>query len=161
MTLARQVMLFFALLLLMWLIWSGYFKPLLVFFGIVSCTLVVVLTLRMETATPQDRFWLRLLPRLPQFWLWLTAEVVKSNVHLAAIILDPRLPISPRLVTIDAEPVSQLGQATLGNCITLTPGTVTLDDHDGKLQVHCITASTAAGLQAGDMNRRVAALTGA
>lgn len=159
MMLARQVVLFFALLLVMWLIWSGYFKPLLVFFGIVSCTLVVVLTLRMKAALPQERFWLSLLPRLPQFWLWLTAEVVKSNIRLAAVILHPRLPISPRLVTIDAEPASELGQAILGNCITLTPGTVTLDDHDGKLQVHCITADSAAGLESGDMNHRVAVLT--
>ena len=159
MTLARQVVLFFALLLLTWLIWSGYFKPLLVFFGVVSCALVVVLTLRMKSALPQERFWLRLLPRLPKFWLWLTAEVVKSNIRLAAVILHPRLPINPRLVTIDAEPASELGQAILGNCITLTPGTVTLDDHDGKLQVHCITADSAAGLESGDMNHRVAALT--
>jgi len=159
MTLPRQVTLLFTLLLATWLVWSGYLKPLLIFFGVVSCTLVVILTLRMDTGLPQERFWLRLLPRLPGFWVWLTAEVVKSNVHLAAVILDPRLPIRPRVVTIDAEPTSDLGQAILGNCITLTPGTVTLDDHDGRLQVHCITGATAAGLETGAMNRRVAALT--
>ncbi len=161
MTRARQVILLFVLLLATWLIWSGYLKPLLIAFGVASCALVVVLAARMDALLPPRQFnWLRLLPRLPGFWVWLAAEVVKSNLQLAAVILDRRLPISPRLVTIDAEPASELGQAILGNCITLTPGTVTLDDHAGKLQVHCITTDTAAALEEGSMNRRVAALTG-
>jgi multicomponent Na+:H+ antiporter subunit E len=108
---------------------------------------------------PQERFWLHLLPRLPAFWLWLLWEVVKSNVKLARIMLSLRPEVSPTLVTITAEPKDALGQAILGNCITLTPGTVTVDDHEGTLQVHCITRQNADDLEGGAMNRRIAALT--
>lgn len=155
----HQITLYGLFLFAVWLAWSGYFKPLLVMLGVVSCALVLLLVVRMHVGFPQERFWLRLLPRLPRFWLWLFWEVVKSNIRLARVILSPNPPVDPQLVTIDAEPDNALGQAILGNCITLTPGTLTVDDHHGTLQVHCITRGDAEDLRAGAMNRRVAALT--
>jgi multicomponent Na+:H+ antiporter subunit E len=159
MTLPRQITLYALFLFAVWLGWSGYLKVHLLLLGVVSCAAVLLLVQRMHVGYPQERFWLRLLPRLPGFWLWLFWEVVKSNVKLARIMLSPRPAVSPTLVTITAESEDGLGQAILGNCITLTPGTVTLDDHDGKLQVHCITRQNADELKAGVMNRRIAALT--
>lgn len=159
MKLPYQMTLYGLFLFAVWLVWSGYFKPLLLILGVVSCALVLLLIVRMHVGFPKERFWLRLLPRLPRFWVWLFWEVVKSNLRLARVILSPQPPVDPQVVTIDAEPDNELGQAILGNCITLTPGTLTLDDHDGTLKVHCITQDDAADLQAGSMNRRVAALT--
>jgi multicomponent Na+:H+ antiporter subunit E len=147
-----------AFLMLVWLGWSGYLKAHLVTLGVISCATVVLLMARMGVFR-ESSHWLRLLPRLPAFWAWLGWEVVKSNLELARIILSPRLRMSPTVVTIRALPEDRLGQATLGNCITLTPGTVTLDDHEGELLVHCITQDNATGLLEGDMNRRLAALT--
>jgi len=147
-----------AFLMAVWLGWSGLLKPLLLFLGLVSCSLVIWLTARMGTFDGES-YWLRVIPRVPAFWLWLIKEVVKSNVRVAKIILSPRPAISPTVVTIRALPPDPLGQATLGNCITLTPGTVTLDDHEGELLVHCITQDDATALLEGEMNRRVAALT--
>ncbi|MFU8814580.1 MAG: Na+/H+ antiporter subunit E [Pseudomonadales bacterium] len=141
-----------------WLGWSGYLKPLLLSLGLVSSALVIWLSARMG-AFQEESYWLRVLPRVPKFWLWLIWQVVKSNLRVAKIILTPRLAISPTVVTVKALPPDPLGQATLGNCITLTPGTVTLDDHEGELLVHCITQQDASALTEGEMNRRVAALT--
>jgi multicomponent Na+:H+ antiporter subunit E len=145
-------------LMAVWLGWSGFFKPLLIGLGLVSCSVVLLLTWRMG-AFREESYWLRVIPRIPGFWLWLIREVVKSNIQVAAIILSPRPRISPTLVTIKALPPDPLGQATLGNCITLTPGTVTLDDHEGELLVHCLTRANADELIEGEMNRRVAAFT--
>jgi multicomponent Na+:H+ antiporter subunit E len=155
---AFRIFLSLMFLLIVWLGWSGFLKPLLVSLGIVSCVIVVLLSARMG-AFQEEAFWLRILPRLPGFWLWLLKEVVKSNLQVARIVLSPRPVVSPTLVRITAQSADRLGQATLGNCITLTPGTLTLDDHDGQLTVHCLTAAGARDLQAGEMNRRVAALT--
>lgn len=155
---ALRVALSLLFLLAVWLGWSGFFKPLLITLGVVSCILVALLGMRMG-AFQEEGYWLRLAPRLPMFWLWLFKEVVRSNFEVAKIILSPRPKVSPALATITALPPDRLGQATLGNCITLTPGTVTLDDHDGKLTVHCITRRNAEELEAGEMNRRVARLT--
>jgi multicomponent Na+:H+ antiporter subunit E len=155
---ALRVLLSLVFLFVVWLGWSGYLKPLLLSLGLVSCVLVTWLSARMG-AFQEDAFWLRLMLRLPGFWLWLIREVVRSNLQVARIILSPHPQISPALTTISALATDRIGQATLGNCITLTPGTVTLDDHDGQLTVHCITESNARELEAGEMNRRVAALT--
>jgi multicomponent Na+:H+ antiporter subunit E len=145
-------------LMAVWLGWSGFFEPLLLTLGLVSCSIVILLSARMG-AFQEESYWFRVIPRIPGFWLWLIREVVKSNIQVAGIILSPRLAISPTLVTIRALPPDPLGQATLGNCITLTPGTVTLDDHEGELLVHCLTQGNASELIEGEMNRRVARFT--
>lgn len=148
----------FVLLFAVWLGWSGYLEPLLLVFGLIASGLVVVLANRMG-AFDEETYWIRLALRLPGFWAWLIREVIRSNVQMVKLILSPRPAISPTVVTLEARSLDALGQATLGNCITLTPGTITLDDHQGELLVHCITQDDATGLMQGEMKRRVAALT--
>ena len=52
--------------------------------------------------------------------------------------------------------------ATYANSITLTPGTITVevDRHDHGSLVHALTADGVAGLEDGDMDRRVTAFEG-
>jgi multicomponent Na+:H+ antiporter subunit E len=153
-----RMLLGMAFLMAVWLGWSGFLKPHLLILGLVSCAIVIVIAARMGSFR-EESYWFRVIPRIPGFWFWLIRQVVKSNLQVAAIILSRRPAISPTLVTIKALPTDDLGQATLGNCITLTPGTVTLDDHEGSLLVHALTQRTAAELVEGEMNRRVAAFT--
>jgi len=147
-----------AFLMVVWLLWSGFFMPLLIVLGLISCCLVALLSYRMGNLS-QDSDWMYLLPRFPRFWLWLSKEVVKSNLQVARLILSPRPELSPTLVTIRALSEDAMGQAILGNSITLTPGTLTVDDDSGLLRVHCLTRAGALELREGEMNRRVAALT--
>ena len=149
-------MLAFAIWMLAWLLWSGLYKPLLISLGVLSCALTAFLAYRMDFF--RSHFFLpgRLLRLLP-FWGWLGKELVKSNLQVAKIVLSPSLKISPTVVTIRAATDDPIGQAILGNAITLTPGTVTLDDHEGKLLIHCLMKDTADELVEGEMNRRVAA----
>lgn len=147
------------LLLAIWLLWSGYLKTLLVSLGVLSCCIVMVLSWRMGNLDHESA-WQRHLLRFPRYWLWLGWEIVKSNLEVARIILAPRPAPSPRFVTIDATALDEFGQALLGNSITLTPGTLTLQLRDGRLRVHCLTREGAAALAEGEMTRRVATLTG-
>ena len=140
-----------------WLLWSGLYKPLLLTLGVISCLLVLVLARRMGFFD-RDVFSLHLIGRLLPFWGWLGKELVVSNIKVARIILSPSMPISPTVTRIDALSEGPVGQAILGNSITLTPGTVTMDDHEGTLIVHCLTQEGADDLAQGEMNRRVAAL---
>jgi multicomponent Na+:H+ antiporter subunit E len=77
---------------------------------------------------------------------------------VAKLILKPSLPISPTVVVLQAEAKTDVGQVILGNSITLSPGTVTLDVHEGKILIHCLTIESARELQKGEANRRAAAL---
>ena len=153
-----RTLLTLALWMVAWLLWSGLYKPLLITLGVLSCLLVLVLTRRM-TNFSQDFFNLRLTLRLIPFWGWLSGELVKANLQVARIILSPGLPISPTVVRINAKDKEPGSQALLANSITLTPGTVTIDDHEAKLFVHCLTREGAEELREGEMNRRVAELS--
>lgn len=152
-----RIALTFLLWMAIWLLWSGLYKPLLIILGLLSCSLTLFLAYRMGFFK-RDVFSLHLAHRLVPFWGWLGLELIKSNLLVARIVLDPKLPISPTVVNLTAQTSDPVLQAILGNSITLTPGTVTLDDHEGKLLVHCLTKQGAQDLLAGDMNQRVAAL---
>ena len=141
-----------------WATWSGMTKPILVGLGIASVALVVLLARRLA-ALGDDAFSLHLSLRILPYWGWLVVEMVKSSIEVTRIVLDPRLPISPTVIEVDAQPTGPVGKAILANSITLTPGTLTIDLHDGRLRVHALTRAGAAAVQEGGMGRRVAALT--
>ncbi|MFA7554281.1 MAG: Na+/H+ antiporter subunit E [Spongiibacteraceae bacterium] len=141
-----------------WLLWSGLYKPLLLGLGAFSCLLSLYLAHRMGALDHSVFSWY-VVPRLPRYWAWLLKEIVLSSFEVAKIILKRDLPISPIVIVFDAAPAGPVGQAVLGNSITLTPGSVTLDIYEGKLTVHCITQAGADALLEGEMNRRAAALT--
>ncbi|MEM8660908.1 MAG: Na+/H+ antiporter subunit E, partial [Pseudomonadota bacterium] len=85
-------------------------------------------------------------------------EIVSSSIDVAKIVLSPKLEISPVVVEFEAQTQSEVSQAILGNAITLSPGTVTLDVHEGKLLVHCLTERSARSLVDGESNARAANL---
>jgi multicomponent Na+:H+ antiporter subunit E len=140
-----------------WLLWSGIYKPLLLALGVFSCLLTIYIKHRMEYFQTEV-FALRVGRRLIGYWLWLAKEVVKSSLDVARIVLSPSLPISPRVVVVKASCEHPVDQAILANSITLTPGTLALDVHQGEITVHALTKRGADELMKGEMDRRVAAL---
>ena len=85
-------------------------------------------------------------------------EIIASSIEVAKLILHPSMPISPVVVELQAQTQSDVARVILGNSITLSPGTVTLDMHKGKLLVHCLTGESARALQEGEADRRTAEL---
>jgi multicomponent Na+:H+ antiporter subunit E len=149
----------FLILAAVWILWSGLLTPLLLALGAFSCLLVLYLAGRMGFFQ-RDVYALHLVPRLPGYWAWLLKEVTRSNLSVARIVLDPKLPISPTVVEFDAKTRDPVGLAILGNSITLTPGSLTLDVYQGRLRVHCVTRESAEDVLSGEMDRRVARLVG-
>jgi len=146
-----------AILAAAWLLWSGIYKPLLLGLGTFSCVLSVYVAYRVGFF--RGTTGLHVIPKLPGYWLWLIGEIARSSVEVMRIVLNPKLPISPTVVEFDAAPKGLIGQVTLGNAITLSPGTITLDVFENRLRVHCLTKEGAASLESGEANRRTAALT--
>jgi len=145
------------LLMAVWLLWSGLFKPLLLGLGALSCALTLWLCARMGFFD-DDMFALRYSARLLGFWRWLAVEIVRSSLEVTRVVLRPRLQVDPKTVTVEADDLELVDQAVLGNSITLTPGTLTLDAHDGRLLVHALTAEGAQDIESGEMKARVRAL---
>jgi len=156
----RQVRILFFLTLLAsaWLAWSGLFKPLLLSLGVLSCWLTFLIVRRMGYFNDEifaPRYGLRLFA----YWLWLGREIFRSSIDVTRIVLDPKLPISPGEVTITTSSQNPLDQVILANSITLTPGTLSLDLHNGVIKVHCLTEAGAKQLLDGEMDRRVTKLS--
>ena len=86
------------------------------------------------------------------YLLW---EIGRANVHVAAVILDPRLPIEPSFERIDARERTDLERAVLANSITLTPGTLAVAVRGEELHVHALTDASRAGLRRGTLERAV------
>lgn len=145
------------LLIVAWVLWSGYLKPLLLGLGALSCVLTIWVVRRMGYFDEED-FAFHYDWRLLGFWAWLGREVVLSSIEVARVVLRRKVNVEPKVVDIDGSGLRPVDLALLGNSITLTPGTLTLDVYEGRLLVHALTPEGAAGLQRGEMQRRVAAL---
>lgn len=155
--LISRMLLMAVLLAAVWLLWSGFFTPLLLALGALSCGLVVYLSHRMHLFDT-DVFAIRLSLRLFRFWAWLAGEVIRSSLEVARLVLNPKLPISPTVVEFSTRCTHPVDRAILGNSITLTPGTLTLNIDGSNILVHSLTKQGARDVLAGDMDRRVAAL---
>jgi len=137
---------------------SGSFDPLLLFFGAVSCALVWWISHRMDIFDREEHP-VHVHPiKLIGYYLWLCREVIKSNLDVARRILDPALPIQPRLIKVRTSQRTELGQVLYANSITLTPGTVSIDLQGNEIEVHALASGPADDLLTGEMDRRISAI---
>ena len=143
-----------------WLLWSGHYTldhALVFAMGVVSCAFVVYLCHRLDIVDEEGHP-IHLVWRLVLYVPWLLWAIVKANVDVAKRVLNPKLPIAPRVVRVKATQKSDLCRVIFANSITLTPGTVSLDLDGEDIVVHALTREAAEDVQSGDMNRRVTAL---
>ena len=146
-------------LVAVWLLLSGHYTPLLLSLGAVSCGVVLAISIRMNIVDREGapvELPLRALGYLP----WLLWEIMKANLDVAGRILRPRMPISPRLITVRCTQTHDIGRVIYANSITLTPGTVSVDVRGDEITVHALTAEAADALMEGEMDRRVTRVEG-
>ena len=146
------------ILFVLWLLLSGIYTPMLIGFGVFSCLLVVVVALRMDVVDHEGRPMHLSISRWLLYMFWLVGEIIKSSIDVARCILDPALPISPRVFRVKTGNLSMVAQVAYANSITLTPGTVSIDLEGDEIEVHALTEAGFEGLQTGEMLRRVSNL---
>ena len=92
------------------------------------------------------------------YCVWLPVQILRSAVYVAWVVLHPRLPVKPVMVQVRSRQPNVFAQMILGNSITLTPGTLTVDVVGDGFTVHALTPATAQELLAGTMQEKVARL---
>ena len=146
------------LLLGLWFLLSGLFTGLLIGCAIASCAGVVWIAARMDR---EDRAFPPVQIRWGR-WVsyvgWLLKEIAVANFDVARRIAHPDLPISPVVIRVPTSQRTELGRVIYANSITLTPGTVSIDVDEDSIVVHALSATAAAELEAGEMDRRIAHL---
>jgi multicomponent Na+:H+ antiporter subunit E len=146
----------------LWLLLSGKFAPIYFFWGAVSVALALGLSHRLSNLPLDEKadigYPVIIFPRLIIYLFWLIGQILKSGITIAYVVLHPKMPIQPMLVRFSSMQPNVLTKVILGNSITLTPGTLTLDIIDDQFIVHALTMDTAQDLISGDMEARVAQL---
>jgi len=135
-----------------WLLMSGYYTPLILSLGVISCLLCVYLTIKgkfLDNETLPIYFF----PRLIQYTLWLIKEILKSNIATAKVIIMKSE--EPELFSVKATQKTNEGKVTYANSITLTPGTVTTQIKNDIFEVHALTKDFGDDVRSSEMDKMV------
>ena len=135
-----------------WLLMSGYYTPLILSLGVISCLLCVYLTIKgkfLDNETLPIYFF----PRLIQYTLWLIKEILKSNIPTAKVIIMKSE--EPELFSVKATQKTNEGKVTYANSITLTPGTVTTQIKNDIFEVHALTKDFGDDVRSSEMDKMV------
>ncbi len=161
----------FFLLFGVWLLLSGHYDFTHITMGVISCILVLVLHLRIRkyffyeeeisetsaklkgTAPARLRF-LRVLFYIP----WLIWQIVVASIQVAAVVLNPKMPLDPSLLRFKTKLPGMNARVILGNSITLTPGTITVQIEDDEFLVHALMDVSYTGIVDGSLPDEVAKL---
>jgi len=101
-------------------------------------------------------FWHDLVPRLPEvpsarellrlghYLVLLIVYVIQANIAVARTLLFSRHSVKPVFMVLDPGLNSHWGRILLATCITITPGTITvdIDPETGWFIVHALTEKT-------------------
>ncbi len=99
----------------------------------------------------QERIWIERWSKAFALLAEFLKQVVIANLQVAKLVLSPRLRLRPALFLIPLELDNDIAITALGNMITLTPGTLTIDVAPDRsvLFVHCINTDDPAATRDG------------
>lgn len=134
----RKKSLLFIVLMAFWVALTATFAAYDLVLGAVCSALVAAITFVLLGQALDPNFTPAVIVRLPWFILRLIWEIIKANIDVAKIILNPKLPIDPRIVKYRTFLPEDLHKTFFADSITLTPGTVTVELEGDTLNVHCL-----------------------
>jgi multicomponent Na+:H+ antiporter subunit E len=122
--------------ILLFLVWIGLTNSLDIQELLVGAVVAFVIT---RFFTPNREFNLReLIIKYIKFIPIFLKNLVQSNIAVAKIVLNPKLPINTGIVKLKTSLSSDHDKLVLANAITLTPGTITVELRDNDLFIHVL-----------------------
>jgi multicomponent Na+:H+ antiporter subunit E len=143
----------------LWVVFSGRFDAVHLGLGVLAVTIVMLLNWRLSQINLYSERGYTNAPfrlvRIPAYILWLGYEILLAGIQVAYLVLHRRMPIKPTLVSFRTKLPSAEAEVVLGNSITLTPGTFTIDIEHQRFLVHAVTRESARTIQNEAMPSRV------
>src|SRR5690554_6536694 len=123
-----------------WVSLSGVIEVKFLTIGLATALITAWVTgplLRLPSTDGKGFFYVFDLPYIKYafYWVWLIKEIVKASIDILKILLNPKMPINPQIIKFKKCMKNPIAHVTLGNSITLTPGTVILDIEGGDTYV--------------------------
>jgi len=158
----------FAALYGFWIILSGRFETKYLTIGAFCAAAITYLTrdlMRPDSGPVVNRgvgvnFMIAGIGRFVLYFFWLLWSIVQSNLEVAYIVLQPKMPIQPGLLLLRTKLRNRTGHIILANSITLTPGTITVDFDDGVYSVHALVPGAAQSLLDAKMQSKLEGIFG-
>ncbi len=149
----------FIALMAFWLIMSGIYQPVQITQGVISVLIVIAVNYRLK----RYKFFEDEMDDLGKLrfhfaiWyvIWLVAEMVKSGFHVALVILSPERRMRTYVLKFKTDLPSAHAKMILGNSITLTPGTLTIDITGDEFTVHAVSEKSFESITSDTMPRMV------
>jgi multicomponent Na+:H+ antiporter subunit E len=135
---------------LVWLFLSESFDGLLMGMGILVACGVAWLNTERSSTRSSIRGW-----RMVWYFSWLAGRILQSGLHLSVLILHPALPIDPKMIRYQTKLQDDGSIVLLGNSITLTPGTITVEVESQDLVVHAMDDSSADDVTSRRIEQRI------
>ena len=89
------------------------------------------------------------------YFFWLIYQIIVAGFHVLGIIMRPSMPIEPSIIKFRVDLPSSHAKMILGNSITLTPGTLTIDIEGDIFIVHSLDDASFESLENDEMPRQV------
>lgn len=137
----------FASLFVFWIVISGVADLQHIIVGIIITLFTVWLWRNLNTRLP-SLLYPREMLLLGRCVIMLIGNIIKSNIDVIKILLSREIPKVSIFLELEPDIKSDWGAALLATCITITPGTVTIDfDPETNIfTVHALTSETGADL---------------
>lgn len=126
---------------LLWIVLCGNLTVEVVIFDLIVTGAVYWFTCRFcRWSFEREKTVFRLLVPGIQYVCLLLREIVKANLAMLKILLGGRLKqqVQPLLITVQVPLKTNIAKMLLANAITLTPGTITVENRGTEYVVHCI-----------------------
>lgn len=149
----------FISLMIFWIVMSGFLTPIHITLGILSIASVMYVNYKLKVHRffdddMDDLSDLRF-GRAVYYFFWIILQIVKAGVHVLIVITRPTMPIKTTMLHFRADLPSAHAKMILGNSITLTPGTLTVDIKGDQFIVHALDEKSMAGILNDEMPREV------
>ena len=137
----------FASLFIFWIVISGAADIQHIIVGIVISSFTVWFWRNLNKRQPSILSPKELL-LFSRFIVMMIGNVIKANIDVIKILLSPKIPTVSIFLELEPDIESDWGAALLATCITITPGTITVDfDPETRIfTVHALTPEIGADL---------------
>ncbi|TVR31420.1 MAG: hypothetical protein EA390_06455 [Balneolaceae bacterium] len=149
----------FISLMIFWIVLSGFLDVIHISFGVISVASVMYVNYKLKT----HRFFKDDMDDLSElrfgwavyYFFWMAGQIILAGFHVLNIIIRVKMPIKTAIITFKADLPSAHAKMILGNSITLTPGTLTLDIQGDQFTVHALDEFSYKGIISDDMPKQV------
>ncbi len=131
--------------LILMIVWYSYTVSLAsaeLITGIIVTGLIAALNFTSFTHYGFSLFHPRRILYILQFSFVFLVALVKSNIQVAKIVINPKLPVNPGIVKFKTTLKSDFAKMVLANTITLTPGTLTVDLSGDEFYIHWLNMTS-------------------